>query len=96
MNKILYTYNGHDEVLVRRINEAWNDDEKRYMFAFIVYAIAWRDYTECEEKIGCDMGNFLSRIIDNCDPDAIHMVLELVCDDHDLETILSFVTLLFF
>lgn len=89
---IMDTYNSHNKELVRKINAAWRDINKRWMFGYIVYAIAQRDYSECEEKLNIDdMGDFLASIIDDQDKDAISYVLENVCDDWDLETILSFI-----
>ena len=89
---IMDTYNSHNKELVRKINAAWRDINKRWMFGYIVYAIAQRDYSECEDKFDIDdMGGFLASIIDDCDWGCIHNVLENVCDDQDLETILSFI-----
>lgn len=88
---IIDTSNGHNPELVKKINAAWKSPEYHYRFAFIVYSIAQRDYSECEEKFCCDMGNFLSAIIDDCNADVIHNVLENICDDIDLQTILLFI-----
>lgn len=89
---IMDTYNAHNKELVRKINAAWRDVNKRWMFGYIVYAIVQRDYSECEEKLNIDdMGDFLASIIDDNDKGAIRDVLEQVCDDRDLETILSFI-----
>ena len=88
---IMDTHNGHNANLVEKINAAWKSGRYNQDFGFIVYSIAQRDYLECEEKFGCDMGNFLSAIIDDCNKDSIHNVLENICDDQDLETILSFI-----
>lgn len=88
---IMDTYNAHNPELVRKINNAWKSGKYNQDFGYIVYSIAQRDYSECKEKFDCDMGNFLSSIIDDCDFGCIHNVLENVCDDQDLETILSFI-----
>jgi hypothetical protein len=88
---IMNTYNGHNEELVRKINDAWKSGKYNQEFGYIIYSIANRDYNECKEKFDCDMDNFLSSIIDDCNEDSIHNVLENVCDDWDLETILSFI-----
>ena len=88
---IMNTYNGHNEELVRKINTAWKNSVYRHRFAFVVYSIAQRDYSECEEKFNCDMGNFLASIIDDCDFESIHNVLQEICDDIDLQTILLFI-----
>ena len=88
---IMDTYNAHNKELVRKINAAWKSGKYNQEFGYIIYSIANRDYNECKEKFDCDMGNFLSSIIDDCNEDSIHNVLENVCDDWDLETILSFI-----
>ena len=88
---IMDTYNGHNAKLVKNINAAWKSPEYHYRFAFIVYSIAQRDYSECEEKLSCDMKDFLLSIIEDCDKDSIHKVLEEICDDIDLQTILLFI-----
>lgn len=88
---IMDTYNSHNPELVRKINAAWKSGRYNQEFGYIVYSIAQRDYNECKEKFDCDMDNFLSSIIDDCNESSIHNVLENVCDDWDLETILSFI-----
>lgn len=88
---IMDTYNAHNPELVRKINSAWKSGKYNQEFGYIIYSIANRDYNECKEKFDCDMDNFLSSIIDDCNKDSIHNVLENVCDDQDLETILSFI-----
>ena len=90
---IMDTYNGHNAELVNKINAEWRNESLREQFGLIVYAIAKRDYDETVEKVSNidDMGGFLASIIDDCDWGCIHNVLENVCDDQDLETILSFI-----
>ena len=88
---IMDTYNSHNPELVRKINAAWKSGKYNQEFGYIIYSIANRDYNECKEKFDCDMDNFLSSIIDDCNESSIHNVLENVCDDWDLETILSFI-----
>ena len=88
---IMDTYNGHNAKLVKKINAAWKSPEYYYRFAYIVYSIAQRDYSECEEKLSCDMKDFLLSIIEDCNKDSIHKVLEEICDDIDLQTILLFI-----
>ena len=88
---IMDTYNSHNPELVRKINTAWKSGKYNQEFGYIIYSIASRDYNECKEKFDCDMDNLLSSIIDDCNESSIHNVLENVCDDWDLETILSFI-----
>lgn len=86
-------FNGHQCSLVNKINDAWRNESLREQFGLIVYAIAKRDYDETVEKVSNidDMGDFLASIIDDQDKSAISDVLENVCDDNDLNTILSFI-----
>ena len=43
MEEIMTTRNGHNKVLVEKINAAWNSDDMKDNFRYIVYAIAKRD-----------------------------------------------------
>lgn len=91
MEEIMNALNGHNAVLVEKINAAWNSADMKDNFRYIVYAIAKRDQEEVEEKIDIDYPKLLSDIIDECDRCAIGTVLGNVCDDADLENILQFV-----
>ena len=82
---IMDTYNGHNEELVRKINAAWKSKKYHDSFGDILYALACRDMAEWEEKY--------NDIIHDSE-DAMkhaHEIMEGVCDDWDLETILSFI-----
>jgi uncharacterized protein YeeX (DUF496 family) len=82
---IMDTYNSHNAELVRKINAAWKDEKYHDLFGDILYALACRDMDEWEEKY--------KDIIHNSE-DAMnhaHEIMEGVCDDWDLETILSFI-----
>ena len=82
---IIDTYNGHNEELVRKINDAWKSDKYHDSFGDILYALACRGMAEWEEKY--------NDIIHDSE-DAMkhaHEIMECVCDDWDLETILSFI-----
>jgi hypothetical protein len=82
---IMDTYNGHNAELVRKINAAWKDDKYHDSFGDILYALTCRDMDEWEEKY--------NDIIHHSE-DAMahaHEIMEGVCDDQDLETILSFI-----
>ena len=91
METIIDPNNGHNKVLIEKINAAWNDGLMQDNFRYIVYAIAMRDRDEVKEKVGGDYCQLLSDIIDGCDKCAISEVLTNVCDDTDLENILQFV-----
>ena len=82
---IMDTYNGHNPELVCKINSAWKDAKYHYSFGDILYALACRDMDEWEEK-------YNDIIHDSEDAMAhAHEIMEGVCDDLDLETILSFI-----
>ena len=82
---IMDTYNSHNVELVRKINTAWKDRRYHDSFGDILYALTCRDMDEWEEKY--------NDIIHDSE-DAMrhaHEIMEDVCDDQDLETILSFI-----
>ena len=83
---IMDTYNGHNKELVRKINEAWKDEKFHNSFSEILIALSQRDAAEFENKFG---------IIVEADGtwamEHAHEIMEGVCDDQDLETILSFI-----
>lgn len=83
---IMDTYNGHNEELVRKINAAWKEKKYHDMFSEILLALLVRDHEEYLEKY---------QEIDDYSGDwamsHAHEIMEGVCDDMDLETILSFI-----
>jgi hypothetical protein len=82
---IMDTYNAHNAELVRKINDAWKSKKYHDSFGDILYAIACRDMDEWEEK-------YNDIIHDSEDAmNHAHEIMEDVCDDWDLETILSFI-----
>ena len=82
---IMGTYNGHNVELVRKINTAWKDRRYHDSFGDILYALTCRDMDEWEEKY--------NDIIHDSEDAMVHAheIMEDVCDDQDLETILSFI-----
>lgn len=84
-NSIMDVYNAHDKELVRKINLAWTQSKYHFMFADILYALAKRDAQEIKDNYNC--------VIDSPETAMCeaHLILEHVCDDWDLETILSFI-----
>lgn len=84
-NAIMDTLNCHNKDLVYKINVAWSLSIYQSNFAHILYAIAQRDAKEIKDTFDC---------IINTPEEAManaHMILENVCDDSDLETILNFI-----
>ena len=82
---IMDTYNGHNPELVRKINAAWKKKVYHDRFVDILFAIGCRDKEEILEKFD---------VIIDCDETAMdnaHEIMEGVCDDCDLETILGFI-----
>lgn len=83
---IMDTYNGHNWVLVQKINDAWKNGGYHKLFGTILLALLYRDNMEYEQKFG--------EILDYSEEYAMahaHEIMEGVCDDLDLETILSFI-----
>lgn len=82
---IMDTYNAHNPELVRKINAAWKSEEYHDRFGDILFALGSRDKQDIQEKFDI--------IIDSNETamDNAHEIMEGVCDDWDLETILSFI-----
>ena len=83
---IMDTYNAHNPELVRKINDAWKNDGYHKLFGTILLALLYRDNMEFEQKFG--------EIMDYSEEYAMehaHEIMEGVCDDLDLETILLFI-----
>jgi len=83
---IMDTYNSHNPELVRKINAAWKSDKYRTRFMHILIAIAFRDSEEYIEKFDESPEDDGEWAINHA-----HEIMEGVCDDWDLETILSFI-----
>ena len=83
---IMDTYNGHNAGLVRRINDAWKDDKYRNSFSEILLALLVRDHEEYIDKY-CEIEDYSG----DWAMEHAHEIMEGVCDDWDLETILSFI-----
>ncbi len=82
---IMDTYNGHNNELVRKINDAWKSEKYHDLFGDILFALGCRDKQEIQDKFD---------IVIDCNETAMdnaHEIMEGVCDDMDLETILSFI-----
>ena len=84
---VMDTHNSHNAELVRKINAAWKSEKYHNRFKDILYALLMRDYNEYEYKY-CDIPKDAD--IDYA-IDHAHEIMEGVCDDLDLETILSFI-----
>lgn len=85
MKKIMNTYNGHNKVLVEKINKAWNNPKYHDMFGDILFALGCRDKQEIFEKFDIII------VSNECAMDNAHEIMEHVCDDWDLECILAFI-----
>ena len=83
--EIMDDSNNHDTELVRKINEAWNDEKYHHEFGDILLAIGRRDKKEIAEKLDCETDNYETAMAN------AHEILQHICDDQDLETILSFI-----
>ena len=83
---IVNTYNGHDKKLVEKINKAWKGDTYHDLFGTILLALLVRDHVEYEEKFGT-----IEDYSEEYAMNHAHDIMEHICDDWDLETILLFV-----
>jgi hypothetical protein len=82
---IMDTYNAHNPELVRKINDAWKNEQYHERFGDILFALGSRDKQEIKDKFD---------VVIDCNETAMdnaHEIMEGVCDDWDLETILSFI-----
>ena len=84
--EIINTYNGHNEELVWKINDAWNNPKYMKSFAPILLALLTRDQKEYEDRYDTD-----ASLTEEYAYGHAHEIMEGVCDDWDLETILSFI-----
>lgn len=84
-NAIMDTLNCHNKDLVYKINVAWSLALYHSDFAHILYALAQRDAKEIKDKFDCAITTPEEAMAN------AHMILENICDDSDLETILNFI-----
>lgn len=83
---IMDTHNGHNEELVRKINSAWKDAKYHNSFSEILLALLVRDHEEYIDKY-CEIEDYSG----DWAMAHAHEIIEGVCDDQDLETILLFI-----
>ena len=84
-NKDIMSDYGHDIELVRKINDAWNDDVYRKYIGMILHTILIRDHEDFENKY--------YSIEDYSDEWALEHASDILmmCSDKDLEAILIFI-----
>lgn len=83
---IIGTYNAHNPTLVEKINDAWKNEENDESFKIILLALLKRDMGEYE----CYFNTHVV-LNENWAYEHAHNIMQEICDDTDLETILSFV-----
>lgn len=83
---IMDTYNGHNAELVCKINDAWKSVKYHNSFSEILLALLVRDHEEYIDKY-CEIEDYSG----DWAMEHAHEIMEGVCDDWDLETILSFI-----
>lgn len=83
---IIDAYNSHNKELVRKINDAWKDAKYHDLFGEILLALLYRDHEEYIEKYGEVDDYSVDWAMEHA-----HEIMEGVCDDLDLQTILSFI-----
>lgn len=82
--EVMNTLNGHNKDLVRKINYCFNDDSVADSRKQILFALAQRDAEEIADKLSIAILN-LDMVEQYDDQLLMH-----VCDDTDLQVILSF------
>ena len=83
---VMDTHNGHNKFLVEKINKAWHTHDSRFEFYVIILALTLKYEEEYRDKIGCS----IPKSVNEVDYGVAHNLLENVCDDEDLETVLKF------
>jgi hypothetical protein len=83
---IMDTYNAHNSELVRKINDAWKKKNYHERFGAILLAILTRDKEEFENRFDCNV-----ELTEEFAYTNANQIMEGMCDDWDLETILSFI-----
>ena len=87
MRDIMSYHNGHNRILVDKLNELWLDKKNHNNFGIIISALYVKYREECDDK---DI-----HIVEQYDKfyeDFVWDFLTDVCDDCDLETIIKFVS----
>lgn len=84
---IMSYHNGHNSVLVDKLNELWLDKKNHNNFEIIFYALYTKYQEECDDK-GIRIVNRHNKFYE----DFVWDFLTNVCDDCDLETIIKFVS----
>lgn len=87
LNKVMWADNGHDYKLVNKINECYVENKQNFLE--ILQLIAQRDWLDIHCKFDwCDCYSVLTNIyfIENHATD----ILTHICDDKDLECIISY------
>ena len=87
VGRVMNTTNGHDAELVCAINTAWEDNAYHNAMLIILFAMITLYEDEYKEKVSALIPTSYDVISD----DIASEVLMQICDDHDLQTILSFI-----
>lgn len=83
--EVMNTFNAHNPMLVKAINDLWNDDEHSKFLEIILRALYLRDMEEFQEKLAVCPNLVME------DPlDYAHLYLTHVADDADLVAVLEF------
>lgn len=87
MQDIMSYHNGHNRILVDKLNELWLDKKNHNNFGIIISALYVKYREECDDK-----GIHIVEQYDKFYEDFVWDFLTDVCDDCDLETIIKFVS----
>lgn len=83
--EIMNTFNGHNRLLVKAINDLWNDEEHSKFLEIILRALYLRDMKEFQDKLTIE-----PHLVMEAPLDYAHLYLMHVADDADLIAVLEF------
>ena len=83
--EVMNTFNAHNPMLVKAINDLWNDDEHSKFLEIILRALYLRDMEEFQDKL-----DVCPHLVMEDPLDYAHTYLAHVADDADLVVVLEF------
>lgn len=83
--EVMNTFNAHNPMLVKAINDLWNDDEHSKFLEIILRALYLRDMEEFQDKL-----DVCPHLVMEDPLDYAHIYLAHVADDADLVVVLEF------
>ena len=83
--EVMNTFNAHNPMLVKAINDLWNDDEHSKFLEIILRALYLRDMEEFQDKL-----DVCPHLVMEDPLDYAHIYLAHVAEDADLVVVLEF------